>query len=365
MPDLKRTPFYESHVKLGARMVDFAGWEMPLLYTSIIDEHNHTRRSASLFDVSHMGRLKITGKQAGAFLQRVCTRNVEKGAVGQCMYSLVCNDSGGVLDDIIVSRYEKHWLVVCNASNREKILAWFGEHAAGLDVKIEDETFTSAMVAVQGPKAIELIDSLLPDPVSDVKRYHFQTMRMMMVIKFDVFRTGYTGEDGAELICGTTAAAMAQSFLMKQPKEHDILRPAGLGARDTLRMEAGMPLYGHELSEQGDPLAAGLGFAVDLAKEFIGAAALRKIQQAGPAQKLVGLLLDSPRSARQGMAVASGAENVGTVTSATISPTLKRSIAMAYVRADLATPGTPLNVVLKTEVVPATVTTLPFYRRGR
>jgi aminomethyltransferase len=365
VPDLKRTPFFDAHVKLNARMVDFAGWEMPLLYTSIVEEHNHTRNSASLFDVSHMGRLKITGKQAGAFLDKVCTRNIGKTVVGQCAYSLVCNESGGVLDDIIVSRYDKHFLVVCNASNREKIVAWFGQHAAGMDARIEDETLTTAMVAVQGPKAMELLDSVLPDPASDLKRYHFQTMSYMMVVKFGVFRTGYTGEDGAELICGTTAASMAMGYLMKKPAEHEILRPAGLGARDTLRMEAGMPLYGHELSESSDPLSAGLGFAVDLGKEFIGVGALRKVQETGPARKLVGLFLDSPRCARQGMAVMSGEKAVGEVTSATLSPTLKRSIAMAYVNADLAAVGTPVNVALKTETVPATVTALPFYKRGK
>ena len=362
---LYRTPFYDSHVKLGARMVDFAGWEMPLLYTSIIEEHHHTRNSASLFDVSHMGRLKIAGKQAAAFLDQVCTRNIGKTVVGQCAYSLVCNEAGGVLDDIIVSRADKHFNVVCNASNRDKIMAWMSQQASSFDVKLEDETMESAMVAVQGPKAIELLDSILPDPVSDLKRYHFSTMRYMLVIKFDVSRTGYTGEDGAELICGSTAAAMAQKYLMKKPTEHDILHPAGLGARDTLRMEAGMPLYGHELTEQTDPLSAGLAFAVDLTKEFIGVAPLRKIKAEGPRERLVGLFLDSPRSARQGMHVLHDGQQVGTVTSATISPTLKRSIAMAYVKSEFSPPNTALQVALKTETIPATVTPLPFYKRPK
>jgi aminomethyltransferase len=365
LPELKKTPFHAAHVKLGARMVDFAGWEMPLLYTSIIEEHNHTRASASLFDVSHMGRLRITGKRAVEFLDKVCTRNIAKTVVGQCAYSLVCNSSGGVLDDIIVSRFDKNFLVVCNASNREKIIAWFTEHAKTFDVTIEDETFSSAMVAVQGPKAVELLDNVLPDPVSGIKRYHFQSMRMMMVIKFDVFRTGYTGEDGAELICGNTAASMAQNYLMKKPTETDILRPAGLGARDTLRMEAGMPLYGHELAEDSDPLSAGLDFAVDLTKDFIGVEPLRKIKSEGLTKKLVGLFLDSPRCARQGMTVHSGTDTIGAVTSATLSPTLKKSIAMAYIKPTLATPGTKVHVALKTETVEATVTPLPFYKKPK
>ena len=366
MADLKHTPFYPFHLKAGARMVDFAGWEMPLLYTGIIAEHEHTRAKASLFDVSHMGRLKFTGKGAEAFLQRVCTRNVGKGVVGQSMYSLVCNDAGGILDDVIVSRFDKYWYMVCNASNREKLLAWFAGQPDKANVEIDDETFSTAMVAVQGPKAVELLDSLLPDPVSDLKRYHCTTMRYMMVVQFSVFRSGYTGEDGAELVCGLSAANMAANFLLKSDKsEHTVLKPAGLGARDTLRMEAGMPLYGHELSEEIDPLSAGLGWAVDLSKEFIGVAPLRKIQADGPKTKLVGLFIEGPRSARQGMTVLHDGQPVGTVTSATTSPTLKRNIAMAYVSAALAAPGTPLAVDLRGTPTPATVTPLPFYKRPK
>ena len=366
VPELKRTPFYQAHVKIGARMVDFAGWEMPLLYKSIIEEHNHTRNSASLFDVSHMGRVKVSGKQAEAFLQKVCTRNLAKGVVGQSMYSLVCNEAGGVLDDVIVSRFEKYFLVVCNASNREKILAWFHGHAQGFDVKIEDETFNTAMVAIQGPKAVELLDSILPDPVSDLRRYHFSTQRYMLMIQFSVFRSGYTGEDGAEIICGNAAAELAVGYLMKGPKENAILLPGGVGARDTLRLEGGLPLYGHELAETGDPLSAGLGWAVDLGKDFVGAEALRKISAAGLKRKLVGLFLDSPRCARQGMAVLDGAgKAVGEVSSATMSPTLKRSIAMAYVDAEVAAVGTAVAVDLRGTQIPATVTPLPFYKRGK
>ena len=270
MPQLKRTPFYDFHVKAGARMVDFAGWEMPLLYKGIIEEHIHTRTAASIFDVSHMGRLKFTGKNAEAFLQKICTRNISKGKVGQSMYSLVCNEQGKTLDDIIVSRADNHWMMVCNASNREKLLAWFNN--VGLDnVTLEDETEKTAMVAIQGPKAVGLLDGVLPDPVSDLKRYHFETMRYMMIVQFTVFRSGYTGEDGAEIVCGTTAAGLAMNYLLKSDDEHSILKPAGRGARDTLRLEAGMPLYGHELTEETDPLSAGLNWAVDLSKDFIGA----------------------------------------------------------------------------------------------
>jgi aminomethyltransferase len=373
MSSLLRTPFYDFHVKAGGRMVDFAGWEMPLLYnrpdnagpSGIIAEHNHTRTAASIFDVSHMGRLKFTGKDAEAFLQKICTRNLSKGVAGQSMYSLVCNPTGGILDDVIVSRFDKHWYMVCNASNREKLLAWFAQNTGTMNVSIEDETFKTAMVAIQGPKAVELLDSVLPEPVSELKRYHFEVQRYMMMIQFTVFRSGYTGEDGAEIICGTTAAGMAVNFLLKGDGKHETLQPAGLGARDTLRLEAGMPLYGHELNEEIDPLSAGLGWAVDLTRDFIGADALRKVKELGSRTKLVGLLIEGPRSARQGMAVTHNGAQVGTVTSGAMSPTLKRPIAMAYLRADLAGTSEPLAVVAGNNQLAATITPLPFYKRPK
>jgi aminomethyltransferase len=373
MPQLKRTPFYEAHLKAGAKMVEFAGWEMPLLYNlpggggGIIAEHEHTRHAASLFDVSHMGRLKFTGPDAEAFLNRICTRNIAKAEPGQSMYSLVCNDTGGILDDVIVSRFDKYWYLVCNASNRDKLLAWFRTQIAaqGVRVTLDDETENTAMVAVQGPKAVGLLDDLLPEPVSELKRYHGTTMRLMMVISFQVFRSGYTGEDGAELVCGLSAAGMAANYLLKNDPENELLRPAGLGARDTLRLEAGMPLYGHELNESTDPLSAGLAWAVDLHKDFIGAAALRKVQEAGPRRRLVGLFIDGPRAARPEMTVLHNGAPVGRITSGAMSPTLKRCIAMAYVDAALAAPGTALTVDCRGTPLAATVTPLPFYKRPK
>ncbi len=366
MADLKRTSIYEYHVKAGAKMVEYAGWEMPLLYRGIIPEHEHTRTQASVFDVSHMGRLKFTGKGAEAFLQRLCTRNFSKGVSGQSMYSLVCNEAGGVLDDVIVSRFDKHWYMVCNAGNREKLLGCFAKQAgAGVAADIEDEKFKTAMVAIQGPKAVALLDGILPEPVSDLRRYHFNIQRYMMMIQFTVFRSGYTGEDGAEIICGTTAASMAVNYLLKGDKDHAVLQPAGLGARDTLRLEAGMPLYGHELTEDIDPLSAGLGWAVDLNKDFIGADALRKLHAGGPKQRIVGLFIEGPRAARQGMTVLKDGQSVGTITSGAMSPTLKRCIAMAYIDAALAAPGTTLAVDCRGTSVAAAVTTLPFYKRPK
>jgi aminomethyltransferase len=362
---LKRTPFYDFHVSAGAKLVDFAGWEMPLYYRGIIDEHEQTRRSGSMFDVSHMGRLHFTGKDVVAFLDRVLTRNVSVQKVGQSRYSLVCNESGGILDDVIISRDQKNWILVCNASNREKLVQHFGEvrRAASLDLDMADQTESTAMVAIQGPKVIEKLADVLPGDVRGLKRYQFETGSLMMT-KFTVFRSGYTGEDGVEVVLPARMAGMAMKMLAgKLDKPDATIRPAGLGARDTLRLEAGMPLYGHELSETLDPLSAGLEWAVDLSKEFIGAAPLRAIAAVGPKRKLIGLELEGRRIARQGMAIKSGDAIVGEVTSGTFSPTLQKSIAMAYVDAPLAAEGTALIADIKGSLTAAKIVKLPFYKR--
>lgn len=362
---LKRTPFYDFHVSAGARMVDFAGWEMPVVYRSILDEHEQTRKSGSMFDVSHMGRFSFTGADATAFLDKVLTRNVSAQKVGQSRYSLVCNESGGVLDDIIVSRDRKNWLMVCNASNREKLVKHFHavRTAGGFDFDMADQTESTAMVAIQGPKVIDRLADILPVDLRSMRRYTFVTDSLMLV-KFTVFRSGYTGEDGVELVISAKAAAMAMKLLAgKMDKPDATIKPAGLGARDTLRLEAAMPLYGHELGESWDPLSAGLGWAVDLNKDFIGAEALRKVAAEGPKRKLVGLELEGRRIARQGTPVKQGDAVVGEVTSGTFSPTLQKSIALAYVDAAAAGAGTLLAADLKGELNPAKVVELPFYKR--
>jgi aminomethyltransferase len=364
---LKRTPFYDFHVAAGARVVEFAGWEMPILYRGIVEEHEHTRNSGSMFDVSHMGRLSFAGPQAVALLDRVLTRKISDQKVGQSRYSLVCNESGGVLDDVIVSREQKNWLVVCNASGRAKLVKHFNEvrRAGDFDVDMVDNTEATAMVALQGPRVIERLSSVLPVDLKALKRYHFATDSLMLV-RFTVFRSGYTGEDGIELILPAKAAGMAMKLLAgRMDKPDATIKPAGLGARDTLRLEAGMPLYGHELSETIDPISAGLGWAVDLTKDFIGAPALRLVAEAGPKRKLVGLELEGRRIARQGTPVTKDGQVVGEVTSGTFSPTLQRSIAMAFVDAGLAAEGTELQADCKGTTNPAKVVKLPFYKRSQ
>lgn len=362
---LKQTPFHDFHASAGAKLVDFAGWEMPLLYRGIVDEHDQTRKSGSLFDVSHMGRLTFAGPDAQRFLDKIVTRNVQTQKVGQCRYGLVCNDAGGILDDVIVSRGEKNWIMVCNASNRAKLLAHFEmiRQTGGFDIELTDLTESTAMVAIQGPKVIDRLADILPVDVRAMKRYSMEQSSFML-IKFTVFRSGYTGEDGVELILPAKMASMAMKLVGNKDHDGATIRPAGLGARDTLRLEAGMPLYGHELTETTDPISAGLTWAVDLTKDFIGAVPIRQIAEAGPKRKLVGLTLDGKRIARQGTPVVVDGQPVGEVTSGTLSPTLGKSIAMAYVDAAHTAEGATVGLDLKGTVLPAVVTKLPFYKRA-
>jgi len=275
------------------------------------------------------------------------------------------------MDDVIVSRDSKNWLIVCNASNREKLLAHFnsvlragGGEGQDWDLDMSDQTEATVMVAIQGPKVIDRLSEALSQDLRNLKRYHFISDSFMLV-KYSIFRSGYTGEDGVELILPAKMAGMAMKLLAgKMDKPDATIKPAGLGARDTLRLEAGMPLYGHELTEAGDPISAGLGWAVDLTKEFIGVEPLRSIKELGPKRKLVGLELEGKRIARQGMPVRNGGDVVGEVTSGTFGPTVQKSIAMAYVDANLAVEGTELSVDLKGTLNPAKVVKLPFYKRA-
>ncbi len=364
-----RTPYYQFHKDHGARFVDFAGWQMPILYRSIIEEHRHVRASGGLFDVSHMGRLRLSGVHARRLLERVLTRRISDMSEQHCRYSLICNEAGGTIDDVLVYRFEDHWLIVCNAANRQKVLQHINAAVGDWRVKIEDQTESTAMVAMQGPKVMDLIGKFSSE-VPALKRYAF-CLKNLLVLKMTISRTGYTGEDGVEVIMGAKAAPMAIKLLYRDAADgaEATLVPAGLGARDTLRMEAGMPLYGHELDETIDPLSAGLDFAVSLDKDthensepFIGQDALKKIAADGPRRRLCGLCLEGRRTPRQHMQVRGGDQPVGLVTSGCLSPTLDHPIAMAFVDADSAAPGTALNVMIGERGVAAEVVELPFYR---
>jgi len=346
-------------------MVEFAGWEMPLLYRGIADEHHHTREKCSVFDVSHMGRIELHGDGAESLLERVCTRRVGDMRPGCMRYTHICNEHGGILDDAIVSRHETHWLVVCNGANRERIVTWLRTHAAGCAATINDITEATAMLAIQGPLTMALA-ARLPFALDDLRRYRFRA-GTYMGMAYTVSRTGYTGEDGLEVILPADAASVGWEFLLTPPDglEPHYIMPAGLGARDTLRIEAGLPLYGHELHERTDPLRAGFGWCVDLDKPFIGADALRRLDVHRLSPLLAGLELAGKRIARQSAAVTVNGQCVGEVTSGTLSPTLGKSIAMAYVARECAAPGTQVRVHLREgREEDAVVVKLPFYRRA-
>ncbi|MEM6312578.1 MAG: glycine cleavage system aminomethyltransferase GcvT [Planctomycetota bacterium] len=361
-PPLHQTPLHGWHVDHGAKMVPFAGWSMPVSYGSVIEEHTACRTGGALFDVSHMGRLRFTGPDAGTFLETVFTRCVTDLADGQSRYGFITNERGGIKDDVIVGREGDDYPIVVNASNREKLLSHFEtvKTDRGLDVSIDDRTAKTAMLALQGPHVIEKFADILPIDLDlrGLKRFRFETVSYMLM-KFTVSRTGYTGEDGVEVTLPAKACALAMRGLGSALK--DWLRPAGLAARDTLRIEAAMPLYGHEIDEETDPITAGLGWACDLSRNFIGADALRGLE---PAQKVVGLELDGKRIARQGNPISLDGNPVGIVTSGTMSPTLGKSIAMAKLDIAHTEPGTVVHADFKNGLVPARVVALPFYKRA-
>lgn len=365
----KRTPFHSFHLDHGAQMVEYAGWTMPIRYTSIIEEHRQVRSSGGFFDVSHMGRIRFSGRHARRFLDRVCTRQIFGMEKGMCRYSLVCNERGGCRDDVLVYCYdEDEYLMVCNAANRAKLLEHFGAVKGDLVFRMADETESTAMAAFQGPRIMEVVAGMSRE-IPTLKRYRF-TVKNLLVVKMVVSRTGYTGEDGVEVILGATMAKVALSMLMKEKGDQaGLVKPIGLGARDTLRLEAGMPLYGHEIDEETDPLSAGLSFAVKLEKGleddriggFIGQDALRSIAEKGPVRRLVGLRVEGRRSPRQGFKVFRGDREVGVVTSGCLSPTLDYPIAMAYVPAECAEIGTALAIDFGAAKSAAQVVKLPFH----
>jgi aminomethyltransferase len=359
-----KTPLFDWHESHGGRIVEFGGWMMPVLYSSIVEEHHAVRRRVGLFDISHMGRLTFDGPESLPWLEHVTTNNIAKLHENQIQYSLMANGGGGLIDDALVYRLPYGYVLVCNASNRSHVLAQLERHRESRTARLTDRTADTAMIAVQGPAALDTLQPLFNGPLAGVKYYHLTMGRVLEDVDAVVSRTGYTGEDGFELIVGASSAERVWTALLESGKSHGIL-PCGLGARDTLRFEAAMPLYGHELNETVTPYAAGLGWAVKLEKgEFVGRDALTETK-ARSGQTRVGIRLDGKRIARQGAEVFRDGQPAGLVTSGTFAPTLEQSLAMAMVDPGSASPGTPLTVDVRGRSEPARVVKLPFYRRPK
>jgi aminomethyltransferase len=370
---LAHTPLYDWHAAHGGRLVDFAGWEMPVQYSSIVAEHTATRTGCGLFDVSHMARFRFTGSHAGAFLDSLLTRRVVDMKPGQIRYSLVTNDAGGILDDVLVyclphrgpKADTEHvvgdvdFALVVNASNRAKIAAWIAHHLAGHNgVNFIDRTLETAMIAVQGPRAIELAQPLVDHDLASMK-YYTGIRTKIAGHEALVSRTGYTGEDGVELVVPNGDAVSIWEKLISAGAI-----AAGLGARDTLRLEAAMPLYGHELSEQIDPIQAGLKFAVNLKdRKFPGRDVLERRLNDPTTPRRVGMVLEGKRVPREGYPLLRDSKPIGTVTSGTFSPTLEKPIAMGYVAPEHAAVGTKIEVDIRGRTEAATIVELPFYTR--
>ena len=359
---LKHTPFNAQHRAAGAKLVDFAGYEMPVRYTGDVREHLAVRNAVGLFDISHMGEFQVRGSGAMEFIQRAVTNDVASLAVGQALYSPMCRPDGGIVDDILVYRAGDHFMLVVNASNIAKDFAWL-ESSCPTGVTLVDRSEETALLAVQGPKAAEVVRPHVPSAALDLGYYRF-VEGLLCGAAAVISRTGYTGEDGFELYFHPSHAETVWGALMESGKRAG-LELVGLGARDTLRLEMGYMLYGNDIDDRTTPLEAGLGWTVKLAKpEFAGREVLLRQKEQGTARKLVGLEAEGRRVPRHGMAVEAAGRAVGEVTSGAFSPSLERAIAMAYVEPSLGALGTALEVVAGSTRIPVRVVKRPFYTRG-
>jgi aminomethyltransferase len=360
--ELGRTPLHAAHLAAGAKMVPFAGYEMPVSYSGVVDEHHAVRRAVGLFDVSHMGEVELRGPRALEVADRLVTNDVSRIADGQALYTVMCRPDGGIVDDLVVYRFSAERVFICvNASNREKDFAWMREGARG-ECDVVDRSAEFAQIAVQGPSAPALLERLTPAALGAVKRYWFTT-GAVAGREAIIARTGYTGEDGFELYVAAEDAAAIWAALLDRGADLGV-KPAGLGARDALRLEMCYPLYGNDIDETTDPLEAGLGWVVKLGKgDFTGKAALEAKKAAGPSRRLVAFEMVGRGIARHGYPVVAGGQQVGIVTSGTHGPTVDRAIGMAYVPVASATTGSALAIDIRGKPVEARVVDKPFLKR--
>ena len=364
---LKRTPLYDEHRALGGRLVEFSGWEMPVQYSGILEEHRAVRERAGLFDVCHMGEFSVEGPGALDFLQGLVPNNVARLADGQALYTQLCNEQGGTLDDLLIYRRgDERYMAVVNAGTTESDWAWFTQRAAGRsDVTLANISDETGLVALQGPRARDILRPLTDTDLDAINYYHF-VEGTVAGISCLISRTGYTGEDGFELYCAAGDVVALWRAVLEAGTPQGLL-PAGLGARDTLRLEAGYCLYGHELNEQITPLEAGLGWSVKLEKghDFIGREALLAEKQQGLPRKLVGIELRDRGIPRAEYAILRDGKAIGALTSGTMGPTVGKAIGMGYVPSEDAAPGTEIAIDIRGKAVPAVIVALPFYKRAK
>ncbi|MBX3098381.1 MAG: glycine cleavage system aminomethyltransferase GcvT [Salinibacterium sp.] len=360
--DPRHSPLHAVHESLGASFTDFAGWLMPVRYSSDLAEHHAVRTAAGIFDISHMAEIRVTGTDAAAFLDRALAGLISAVPLGRAKYSLILVADGGILDDLIVYHdRQDEYLVVANAGNRAVVVKALQDRSAGFDVKLDDLTDELVLIAVQGPASRAIVEATLSVPEMATLKYYACTSGTFADETILVARTGYTGEDGYELYVSVAHAEPLWRALAAAGAPHGLV-PAGLASRDTLRLEAGMPLYGHELGLNTLPVQAGLGRVVNLTKDFVGKSGI----EAGPApdaRVLVGLISEGKRAGRAGYPVMQGDAEVGEITSGALSPTLGYPIAMAYVDSGASAPGTQLDIDVRGSRVAASVVSLPFYKR--
>jgi aminomethyltransferase len=363
---LKKTPLYEKHVALNAKIIDFGGWAMPVQYTNVIDEHKATRGAAGLFDICHMGEIEVKGPQALDLLQLVLTRNLADQTIGQVKLSALLNEEGGVIDDLTVYKMDDNfYMLVTNATPKERDWEWINRIQAdkNFDCDLKDISDNTGKLDLQGPRSEEILQKLTEHDLKTLRFYHFCESHVAGIPAI-ISRSGYTGEDGFELYAANNVIGEIWDKLMAAGVGFG-MKPAGLGARDTLRLEGGMMLNGQDMDESVSPLEVPYGWIVDAHKEFVGSAALRAKQKFGIRKKLVGLEVTGRGIARHGYKVFHKAQEIGIVTSGTFSPTLNKAIGMAFIDIDFSKPDTPIEVSVRDTMVPAKIVKLPFYKRSK
>ncbi|MFA6991972.1 MAG: glycine cleavage system aminomethyltransferase GcvT [Candidatus Gracilibacteria bacterium] len=359
---LLKTSLNAVHKQLNARMVDFGGWEMPVVYTNQIEEHNAVRNAAGIFDVSHMGEFSVTGKDAFALIQELCSKNIEGMENGRIHLTVFCDENGGIIDDLTIYKYtEEQYMLVVNAGTTPYDFEWCKKHAEKYDVQLDNISDNITKLDLQGPKAEQILQRISDTDLSSIKRYWFKVIKIDGV-EMVVSRSGYTGEDGFELYFANSEAEHIWNKILEVGKPDGLL-PCGLGSRDTLRTECGMMLYGHDIDREHTPLEAVYGWVVSFEKDFVGKAALQKQQEEGLKRKLAGFEMTGRGIARNPYPIYYNGEEVGVVTSGTPSPTTGKNIGMGYIRYDLRKPDTEIDIKIRDNFVKAKIVKLPFYKK--